>query len=177
MMDIVYSLYIDIVRYVYENNIFEFPVEINHIFYDPKYSSVEDIELSKDEENIFMDADFYYKSIFSELDKYLNQMIYICDSDDLEEDESDVGDYTYYSGIINPEVPFLYEVSSHPCHYPNRLIIFGSSYQIEISADIQSIIIYDIPVRNRNAFLSNEKEKMFNWLRETDRPRIGVVIR
>ena len=174
MISVLYDLYIDIVEYIYKNKISDFPLEINHIFYDPKYSSVEDIEISKDDENLFMDADFYYKGIFSDVDEYLNQMMYICDSDDLNE-EDDVGDYNYYSGIINPEVPFLYEMSTHPCHYPNRIIIFGSSYQIEISSDIQSIIIHDLVVRNREAFLSSEKEKMFNWLSETNRPSYLVI--
>lgn len=173
-MDILQSVYIDIVKYIYNNKLCEFPLEINHIFYDPKYSSAEDIEISNDDENLFMDANFYYKGIFSELEKNMNILTCICNSDDLGEDENEVGDYFYYSGIINPEVPFIYEMSTHPYHYPNRLIIFGSSYQIEISSDIQSIFVYEITMHNRYTFLSCIKDKMLRWLKETDRPRIFV---
>jgi hypothetical protein len=128
--------------------------------------------MSSDKENIFMDADFYYRKLFSEIDKYLNQMTYIINSDDIGEDESITGDYYYYSGIITPEIPFLFEMSTHPCHYPNRIIIFGSFHQIEISTDISTILVYDIVMNTRCIFLSNDISQMSTWLKGTDRPVI-----
>lgn len=163
-------LYSDIVKYIADTpaHLTDFPLLINDIFYDLKYTSSYDIDIVSSGDII--DESFFYTRIFKNLNSNIKNLIFITNSFVLNEPEDTIGDYSYYSGIITPEVPYLYEMSSHPIYYPNRVIIFDPKYQIEISSDQLPIAVYEVNMGARTAFLSCEKEKMFKWLMETDRP-------
>ena len=151
-MNIIEMIYTAVCNHVAECNIKNLPVGIDVFSNSNIFTSSENIEISKDPENIFMDADFYYTNIFYYLEQISQTMMYISDSQELMEDET-VGDYIYYCGFINPEVPYMFSSSTHPSHVPNRITIFGTVYQIEISADSPMIEVYEIPIRNRAVFL------------------------
>lgn len=184
IMSILSTLYLDIYKYLIENNgMRKLPLEINDIFYDPKYTSPYDIEILQTGD-IVIDESFFYSRLFNYINSHMKNLVCITNSFSLNEDEELIGDYFYYAGTILPDiplpfinVPFLYEMSSHPMYYPNRIIIFDPFFQIEISSDRQAINVHEINMNARKIFLSCDKKEMVNWLMETDRPCLEHMVK
>lgn len=161
------------------------PCKIVSIFYDRRWSPewiIDDVKNNPDNKSLDQykcDSCYYY--IMEEMEYHVNtdiNSIHICDSFDLGDDDAISGDYLFHIGKLNNEVPYLFMESSHMYSYPNRLILYGPLYQIEINEDRVAINVYKTIKQVRNNFMiSDEKEKVLavmDLLKHSDRPRINI---
>lgn len=81
----------------------------------------------------------YWDKLFSSLLRILNSFTYICNSDDINEDTTKYGDYSYYFKKMTDEMSCLFMMSSHPQHFPNRIIFYDLKMGIEVSQGIMLI--------------------------------------
>lgn len=161
------------------------PGEIYAIIYDPRFTPeclIDDIR-SNDSDNInyedYINDESCYYFIMEELESIAcnsDLMTYVCDSIDINDDNSIYGDYLFHIGMLTPEVPFLYLESSHMYAYPPRLILYGPEFQIEIRGDRIGIEVYEVVPTIRNKFfIKDEKEKINaikDFLLHSDRPSL-----
>ena len=162
------------------------PYRIYSIIYDPRFTPIwiiNDIKSNKEKQIDYdkYDSDSCYYYIMEELSDFVNNInlsLYICDSIDLDDENTIYGDYLFYIGFINDNIPFLYMESSHMFEYPPRLILYGSKFQIEINSDKIGIDVYKtVPSIRNQFFINDEKERILSikdMLFHSDRPRINI---
>lgn len=155
------------------------PNGMRHIIYDPMFtreSTINDIKEDFFEEDFCIDA---YGLVFQELDEatsYYGHEMYLCDTDDLHDDEASQGYNYFYIGSIVDEAPFILMM---PCTFmnaglPNIITIYGPKYQFRISDNSIMINVCETVHSIRNALLTEDeesrKEKVMDILLHSDRP-------
>lgn len=161
-----------------------FPISITSVLYDPLFTPA---FISQHHMMDRVTDDCFYKHLLDEMYKIsgiestsqdpFNNMQYICDSSDIEENESH-GDYLYYYGWMKSKdtIAILYMKPSHIMAYPSRAIFYGPEYQIEVAEDKKEINVYEVnnDIRSR-CFIINEhdrREALTDFLRNTDREEL-----
>lgn len=163
------------------------PGKIYAIIYDPRFTPdcvINDVKNNIKHQNLdeyYSDSCYFF--IMQEFENVVNNIdlsTYVCDSSDLsdrEDMEDRYGDYLFYTGMINEEVPYLYMASSHLYAYPSKLILYGPEFQIEVSEDRIAIDVYEVNVNIRNVFfISNEDDKMLSIRDFLSRSDIFTII-
>lgn len=155
------------------------PNGMRHIIYDPRFTRVSTIADVQDE---FFEGDFCidaYGLVFEELDEatsYYGHQMYVCNSDDLNDDEASQGYNYFYMGFVDNESPFILiaPCTFMNCGLPSILKIYGPQYQFEISDNSIMINVYETVHNIRNALLTKDenerREKIIDILMHSDRP-------
>lgn len=120
----------------------------------------------------------FYRPLFSELVNDMNNMEFICTSDDIN-DPAEVGDFDYLASWLDHSTPFIYQRGSHPMYYPSRVIIFAKDCQITIDSDKPYAAVDPLNPNVRKIFdLSREErhDAFIDYLKSTDRPVIAEEV-
>lgn len=162
-------------------NIFIYPCEFSGILYDERFTDsnyIQYIKLSLSKSNHIdfkLDGGKCFRLLFDKLYRDCNTDIstYICDSQDINEDETIYGDFSYY--VINYHIdsdiiPVLFMKSSHYLVYPDRCIIYGNNAQFEVSTYNPFVDIYKVVISARDIILSKKICDIKNYLTTFDRP-------
>lgn len=163
------------------NGISTLPTETYSFLYDPRFMSENVIEWikNKKDETIYQ-ADLYYREILGSVDlmtRGFDNMMYICDSGDIE-DDFEAGEFDYYAGFLNNDCPILYHQSPNIFVFPNRAVFYTPLYQIEVSSIKKGIDIYESITPIRNIFFIKDKrsrkQAIKDMLFNSDRPKITI---
>lgn len=156
-------------------------LETEAFIYDPKFTPdwliehLKEQKLQGNDDEMWRDGGHCYQFILDEIEAsyhHGDDFWEICTSEDIGEHYL-AGEYNYYSGFINRELPFLWHQSADGIQFPSWLTIYGPQITIEIRNDKKAIDIFETVPRVRAMFLdSNEKthkEAIKEYLANTDR--------
>lgn len=137
--------------------------------------------MDKDSDDVIDEPDAFYRKLMIEIEimsRNKNLMTFTADSDDLN-DPIECGDFDYYYGFINDECPILYYQSSHPYVFPNGIILYSPTYQIEVYSYKKEIDIYESVSSSRDLFFIKDQHgkisSIKNMLMNSDRPRLDFM--
>jgi len=164
--------------YFYTQKIKKYPVTIDRLIYDKRFTPgwlIEHLENSEDDDGMWMDGGHCFEYMFEEVELSrfnLDYVCYICNSIDIKEDYPG-GDYAYYTGSVIHGIPFIHHQSSHRLEYPDMLSIYGPDISLIVRADSIFVEIFETVPRVRDMFfIKNQTEKIGairHFLENTDR--------
>lgn len=183
-MDLVNELYAELLQSI--------TIEVLHdglirsLFYDPRFTPdwyikyVNKKAIADEIIDFQADGGHCFRIFFNKLHHVVSTKVstFICDSQDINEDESIYGDYSYYDLYyrdISSGLPILFMQSSHNLVYPDRCIIYGLHHQFEISADDPRICVYDTVFNAREILKRKDVPAIREYLKSFDRPMICTV--
>lgn len=168
MFELINCFYDEVVRRSQRVSIF--PIKTDRFIYDIRFTPdwlIEKIK-SNDIDDLWEDGGHCYELLMKEMQytsDHIGKMHYVCDSDEIGEEYLS-GDYSYFTGFIRTDVPFMFHQSSHWQMFPNRLILYGPEFQIEIITDNIHIEIYEVVPNVRDLFFIPEGPKRIEGITE-----------
>lgn len=171
-----------------------------HTFYSKVYQRIKD----HDPEQIFIDTDmirdleftpnifgnlkellendggYAWRHIMREVDEEINQhgdAHYICDSETAR-DPIEHGEFNYYTGWLNPSVPFLFAIPPFPwVALPTYLTLYDPVVTIDLRSDKPDVLITPTNVKVLEIMHTKpfdlKQQRVIEMLRNSDRPKLA----
>lgn len=162
------------------------PGTIVDLLYDPRFNQqfvIDSLDIYNDEEDdLMMESNWSYSIPIGcavRIAYNSDILTYVCDSDDVNELDKEVGDFNYSFGFINEECPILFHQASHPFACPSRIIFYTPLYQFEVSSCKREIYVYETVQKVRQLFFIEDMRERISaiedMLRNSDRPSIYTM--